>query len=242
MRLTREQIQSDSPAGHPHPGPVDYDYLRHIASLAASSVGVAALSLRQLKGVGLKHWAVLAGTLLLANAGEYGLHRGPFHHRYPPLWRFARGLVGDPASSLYTRHTTMHHAMFTEQRMDCDGPEDLRWILLPAWGFAAVILAMSPVALALYKIDRNATWMFLLGLAVYYIVYELLHTAAHLPASHPATRSRIIQAVTHHHRVHHDPRLMRRFNFNFAFPIFDVLFDTLYRAERDKSDAGAAAE
>jgi sterol desaturase/sphingolipid hydroxylase (fatty acid hydroxylase superfamily) len=34
-----------------------------------------------------------------------------------------------------------------------------------------------------------------------------------------------------HHRLHHDPKVMRKWNFNIGIPLFDVLFRTLAPAE-----------
>ncbi len=39
--------------------------------------------------------------------------------------------------------------------------------------------------------------------------------------------------LRHHHTVHHDPRLMNRYNFNITYPIFDWLFGTWYRGSAD---------
>ena len=89
---------------------------------------------------------------------------------------------------------------------------------------------MLPIFLLLYAVlPANLAWLFLLAVVVYYGVYEVLHALAHIPDDHPVAGWRPVRALTHHHRVHHDPALMRRYNFNFAIPIFDALFGTTYR-------------
>lgn len=56
---------------------------------------------------------------------------------------------------------------------------------------------------------------------------------AHIPATWPLARTAMVPAVTHHHRVHRDPRLVSRWKFNFALPLFDVLFGSRARAPGD---------
>jgi hypothetical protein len=136
---------------------------------------------------------------------------------------------------LYHRHTTMHHNMFDDASMAYDSARDLKWIMLPSWGFAATVAVMSPLLGGLWLIEPNLMWMYLLAQGSYYAVYELLHTASHLPQDHWLAQSRLVKAVSRHHRIHHDRRLMRKFNFNFALPLFDWICGTLYR-ERHACD------
>jgi sterol desaturase/sphingolipid hydroxylase (fatty acid hydroxylase superfamily) len=44
---------------------------------------------------------------------------------------------------------------------------------------------------------------------------------------YPVLRSRVFQAMKEHHTIHHDPRMMRKWNFNIGTPLFDALFGTL---------------
>jgi len=218
--MTPEQVR------HEHI-PASYDYRWHVACCVVTTLAAAAVCVWRLTDVQAWHWLVFGGTMFITNAGEYALHRGPFH---VPFKGFAR--------PLYFRHTTMHHAMYDHESMAWDSPRDLLWILLPPWGYAAVIAITSPIVALLGWLEPNAGWMFLLAQTVYYAVYELLHTASHLPASSPLAQSRIVRAVSRHHRVHHDPRLMAHYNFNFALPLFDWLFKTTYR-ERHATDLAA---
>jgi hypothetical protein len=211
MKFTREQIQTDHTEA-------SYSPTLHAATCALSAVATIGVSLWQLSNVAPWHWLAFAGTIVLNNAGEYGLHRGPFHHP-----------VKGPAKWLYFKHTTMHHSVYDHDTMAMDDARDLKWILLPAWGFASTLAVMTPVIGALYWINPNLGWMYLLAQGTYYAVYEVLHTASHLPEGHWLTQNRLVKWVSRHHRVHHDPRLMGKYNFNFALPLFDWLLGTLYR-------------
>jgi sterol desaturase/sphingolipid hydroxylase (fatty acid hydroxylase superfamily) len=73
-------------------------------------------------------------------------------------------------------------------------------------------------------------------------VYELLHSASHLPSDHWLAQNRVVQWVSRHHRIHHDPKLMRTYNFNFALPLFDWLFGTIYRERHAVDDEVATPE
>jgi len=125
----------------------------------------------------------------------------------------------------------MHHAMFDDQTMLCDSARDFKWVLLPHWGFAAVVLVVSPLVYGLEQLGAGLGWMYLFALCLYYVIYEVLHTLAHLPKELAMARHPWVLAITRHHRVHHDRKLMLRFNFNFALPLFDWLFGTLYRGQ-----------
>ena len=81
-------------------------------------------------------------------------------------------------------------------------------------------------------------WLFVLVVIAYYALYEVLHALAHLPADAPLARVRAVRALTHHHRVHHDPALMRSWNFNFAIPLFDVVFGTRHADTPARSRGG----
>ena len=57
--------------------------------------------------------------------------------------------------------------------------------------------------------------------------------AHHLPAEHPVARLGIFKALKRHHAIHHDPRLMRRFNFNVNLPLWDWVRGTAVRDRRE---------
>ena len=143
------------------------------------------------------------------------MHVRTLHHRVFPYAPFERH--------------TQHHAFFGYETMAVDDLAELFWVMFPPWALPLMIASMLPMFAALYAlVSPNAAWIFLLGALVYYATYEISHSLAHLPEAHALAGTGWVRAISHHHRVHHDPRLMKRWNFNFAVPIFDRLFGTLY--------------
>ena len=63
----------------------------------------------------------------------------------------------------------------------------------------------------------------------YFLNYEVLHTAYHLPDEHPLARVGLVKRLRWLHTIHHDPRQMATRNFNISYPLCDWLFGTLSR-------------
>src|SRR5262249_51333210 len=120
-------------------------------------------------------------------------------------------------------------------------------VLLVFFTLVAVAFA-TPLAFA-FGIDAGRLF-FLVALG-YYLAYEVLHLFAHWPLRGGLARSALVQRVVNHHRLHHEPPLMRRGNFNIVFPLGDWLFGTLHRdapvsakpavAQTDKPTPGSSA-
>lgn len=204
---TRARLRSTTPAA--------YRWWRHVALIAAFLVGVVVLCLANLDEVRPLEWSATAAILLLILFGEWASHRYTMHRRVFP-------------KAIHHRHVVEHHVFFAE-RMEIDAPEDLRWVLFPPWALPLLVLSVSPYYAALYWMGAtNLAWLFLLVVVGYYGVYEIFHALTHLQPGE-GIAGRLHAAVSRHHRVHHDPALMDRWNFNFALPLFDWLFGTIYR-------------
>lgn len=159
-------------------------------------------------------------AFLYANLAEYLGHRFPMHHPF-------RGL-----RLIYKRHAGQHHRFFTHEHMPFDGLRDLRAVLFPPLlvvfffgGFAfPVWWLLSVVA------SENVAWLFIATGIAYYLNYEILHLAYHLPPQHPIARLGLVRRLHWLHQQHHDPRRMAHINFNISYPLCDWLFGTLVRA------------
>lgn len=168
-------------------------------------------------------WIVF--DLLFINLGEYLAHRWPLHRPMFPR-------------AVYDRHVREHHAFFTWEQMAVDAWAEIRWVLFPPWALPLLVVTIIPLAAGLGVLGgARSAWLFVMMVIAYYGLYEVLHALAHLPNDAPLARARWVRAVTHHHRVHHDPRLMRHWNFNFAIPLFDRVFGTIYRGAAPGTDA-----
>jgi hypothetical protein len=199
--------------------PARYRGWRHLMFTFGIGGTVMACSAMQARDITPLEWLTLPLTFLYANFAEYWGHRGPMHH-------LTRGL-----RLVYERHTRQHHRFFTQDNMELDGPRDLRAVLFPPLLMSFFITAfMLPAALFLGWIATpNVGWLFVATSLAYFLNYEFLHMAYHLPRGHPIARWGVVQRLERLHRAHHDPRLMARRNFNITYPICDALFGTRER-------------
>ena len=63
----------------------------------------------------------------------------------------------------------------------------------------------------------------------YVVSYEWLHLSYHLPQDSFIGRRSIIRLLRQTHALHHDPRLMQRYNFNVTLPLWDLVRGTYTR-------------
>jgi Fatty acid hydroxylase superfamily len=191
-----------------------YSGLLHFAFTSAVALAVIAYALSRLHTPSALALATVPLTFLYANFVEWRAHRGPMHRR-------VRGL-----SLVHERHALQHHAFFTAARMEIDSLRDFKMVLFPPvlilffFGLFAV-----PIGFALrFTLGQNVAALFVATAMGYFLLYEWLHLAYHLPVRIPG-----IDRLRNHHRTHHDPRIMSHGNFNITFPICDALFGTKAR-------------
>jgi hypothetical protein len=178
--------------------------------------------LAQLEAVRLLEWLTVPLAFLYANLAEYLGHRFPMH-------RLFRGLA-----AIYRRHAGQHHRFFTDQRMAYDSPRDLRAVLFPP---LLVIFFFGGFALPIWFVldallSANVAWLFVATGLAYYLNYEVLHTAYHVPEGHWLGRVPGVARLKWLHQAHHDTTRMTRINFNISYPLCDWLFGTLQRDVR----------
>ena len=182
-------------------------------------VGGSALAwcLLHLEAVRPLEWLAVPVTFLYANLAEYWGHRGPMHHP-------TRGL-----RLLYERHARQHHRFFTDETMALDELRDLRAVLFPPvlMTFFIAVFALPAWVLLARIASPNVAWLFVAVSLGYFLNYEFLHLAYHLPPEHPVARWSLVRRLKRLHQVHHDPRVMAHCNFNITYPIADALFSTL---------------
>lgn len=210
--------------------PASYHWWEHVLLIAAFTFAGLILTVSRVEGMPISAWLFLSASLVFLNFGEYASHRWSMHVLRRP-W------------AVHHRHVVEHHAFFTDEAMSIDGIEDLRWVLFPPWALPLLVVSVLPFFLVLWAgAPAGWAWLYLLAVVLYYGIYEILHAVAHLPAGHSLARHPAVQAVVRHHRVHHDPTLMNRWNFNFALPLFDWLFGTTYRAARAETAGDGKAD
>ncbi len=192
-----------------------YVYFGATNALALSAMaGAAGL----LENVRLLEWAMLPVAFLAANLVEWLAHRGPMHRR---TWWIP---------VLFDRHTLVHHVYFPHDDMAVRGHREWLYVLFPAFAVALVFATAAPLALlAGLLFGKNTACLFFIVAVGYYLLYEWLHLAYHLPESSWIGRFPVIQFLRRHHLAHHHPRLMQRYNFNITFPVWDYVLGSVYQ-------------
>jgi len=197
--------------------PGGYSGWRHFAVTNALVLVSVAACAWQLNDVQLWEWLSVPLIALYANLAEYFGHRFVMHRP-----RRGFGLI-------YKRHVKQHHRFFTDTAMPVDGPRDFKAVLFPPILLMLFLGAFgTPVALAVgYFGSANAGWLFAITGLLYFLNYEYLHLAYHLPESHWVARLPFMARLKRLHAVHHDQGLMAHANFNITYPVGDWLFGTL---------------
>lgn len=178
----------------------------------------AAAQIRQLRLIEL---CAVPITVLIGFGFEWSVHKTVLHRR-------VRGL-----EVIYERHELQHHVAFTHDDMAMRGPRELQLILMPAYAIVLIALFNAPIAyVAARLVSPNVGYLYLLTAMAFFLSYEWLHLAYHLPKGHPIGRLRLLARLREHHRRHHDPRRMRAWNFNVTVPVFDWIRRTMWTPER----------
>lgn len=206
----------------------------HLAFTLGFGVGIIAICVGRIEGSPAPlEWLAVPFTFLYANLVEYWGHRTAMHRPVHGL-----GLV-------YRRHAGQHHRFFTDEAMDLQGERDLKAVLFPPVlvGFFLLAFALPAGWLVATLTTPNTAYLFVATALAYFLNYELLHLAYHVPETHWLSRVPGIARLRRLHHIHHDPRLMTSRNFNITYPIGDWIFRTLHRApscpERDVSLPGS---
>jgi hypothetical protein len=164
---------------------------------------------------------VLFVSFFLGNVTVWSLHRYPLHRRYK-WFPFP-----------YDEHTVEHHRYFTYDDITYTDMWDYRAIFFPRFIVAGFIIFVLPVFyfLALFLFNENVAHAFCGSAAGYFLLYELFHWASHLPHDHFVMKIRWIRSMREHHRIHHDTKLMNKYNFCIVYPLMDILCGTKYKGK-----------
>lgn len=180
-------------------------------------------------------WIAIPATFMLANALEYVLHRYPMHRRN---WFLER---------MFRRHTLQHHRYFTHTSMAITSKRDLFFVMLPVqYGLVSVVLAGGVYLALRAMMSPGAAALCGITLILYFGFIDVIHLVFHLPLKWfrrvPILRGKVVRALRLHHLVHHDPRLMNKYNFNITLPLTDWIVGTTYRGTFEEIDVEAEGE
>lgn len=187
-------------------------------------IGLALIVAAALRIQGLRWFELITVpiTLFAAFGFEWRAHKHILHRRRPLL-----GL-------LYVRHELMHHVIYTYEHMAMKSSRELWLILMPAYAIVLVFAMVLPVALVVARLlGENTALLMVIASMAFFLSYEWLHMAYHMPDDSAVGRLKIIRRLREQHRRHHEPRLMKRWNFNVTFPVFDAILGTSWSPERE---------
>jgi hypothetical protein len=204
----RERVRAELLAAIPR----SYSPALHLGLTSLTALGTLAAALAMLRRPSPLEWLAVPATLLLANGLEWRAHKSVLHRRLPF------------APVLYDRHTPQHHVVYRHDDMAIRDRREFKLVLIPAFGVAAIVTITAPFALlAGLLLGRNVAWLLLATSAVYVALYEWSHLSYHLPPTSWVGRRKLVRVLREHHRRHHHPALMQRWNFNVTVPLFDWL-------------------
>ena len=199
-----------------HARPRRYFPLLHVLVHVACVLGGSAFALSRVRDGALYEWLTIPFMLIVGSLFVYFFHRDVLHR--------PRGLL----RMVYVIHTLQHHRFFDYDAITRDERDDLHIMLFPWWAGLIIVPSSFGAALALSPIvGPNIGYLTMFMAVLYFGLYELVHTVSHLPNAHPLARLPVLGFLREHHRLHHDPALMGKHNFNVVLPLFDWLLGAL---------------
>jgi hypothetical protein len=196
----------------------------HLFTPTAIVLAVLIFALSRVHGLRPVELLAVPFTLFLGFGFEWRVHKWVLHRRTPGL------------GILYDRHELQHHVVFTYDDMAMRSPRELWLVLMPAYAVVLVALVNAPLTYLLSTLfSPNVGFLYLATAMMFFLSYEWLHFAYHLPPTTFIGRRRLIATLREQHRRHHDPRLMKRWNFNVTVPVFDWLYRTDWSPERERA-------
>ena len=102
-------------------------------------------------------------------------------------------------------------------------------VILPFLIYAFVLgFVYLPVGYLLEKhFASDIGWIVLFAVTLHFIWYEFVHMLSHLE------KPSFLRKLAKHHRDHHHPRLMGKYNFGIGSTLMDRIFGTMYREKRE---------
>jgi hypothetical protein len=200
--------------------PASYSPYRHAGLTFGFGLAVIAGAIASIRGLDPLHLMTIPIVYVFANATEWRAHRYLLHHRSKlvPL--------------LYDRHTPQHHMIFNTDDMAVRNAREWRYVLIPSYAVILIAALNAPIAGAIWLLGyTNVALLYIASTVGYVLLYEALHLAFHLAPDRGIGGWSIIRVLRRHHAVHHDPRLMQRYNFNVTVPLWDLVRRTYVAAD-----------
>lgn len=208
-----------------HHIPKWYSGVLHVAFNATVLLSVAIYLFLKISGPNGLELLIFPMTMVVGNLAVFLIHRYPLHHYYKGLPDYT-----------YRVHTKHHHSFYTQEKIVYDSARDFYILFFPPAVIIGFTLIYLPANYFLLRnfLSPNALYLYLFTSTLYFILYEVLHYISHLPETHWILKIPYFKLMWNHHGTHHNPELMQNYNFNIVFPLFDMIFGTLYRGQKEK--------
>ncbi|HLK56506.1 MAG TPA: sterol desaturase family protein [Chthonomonadaceae bacterium] len=148
-----------------------------------------------------------------------------------------------PPKEAFRGHTIVHHGRYKgDDSYFVPEGEHPEHILLKPYALPGIVVAHLPIILLInYLIPYTAIGA-VVGIVLYFLVYEYMHWNMHVPRGHFVERFRWFQFLRKHHHLHH--KYFQK-NFCVLFPLADLVLGTLIterilahrKAEREQAIA-----
>jgi len=166
----------------------------------------------------LKAWELMAipVTLIIGNLVVFILHKYPLHRKIPGF------------GFSYKIHAKWHHGFFNHENLVFESTRDFYIMFFPTWIVLGFVFLVLPLIFFILSPIFSSNYVFLtVGMgSFYFLSYEVVHFISHLPEDHPLIKIPFFRFMRDYHGIHHNPKLMRDYNFNIVFPFFDIIFKT----------------
>lgn len=208
--------------------PSTYSHVRHIIILSLLTLSPVPFFIWALFAWGVPATALLGIPIgfVFGNFVEYAAHRWPMH-KSPRNWLSRR---------MYRRHAGTHHVMFQYDDMEIRDERDLYHVMMTPAPAMLFMFVIAGIVLGGHMLG-GGSFAAVTGitLCTYFFVEELMHLSFHLKSTWESDRLffRVLRRVAEHHRIHHDTRAMREWNFNIAIPLFDWLLGTAVKTRQE---------
>ncbi|HEU4535194.1 MAG TPA: sterol desaturase family protein [Polyangiaceae bacterium] len=197
--------------------PPGYSPARHLAAMSLGCPAAVALLARAGLGEARgRDWLAVPATLLAGTLVEYVAHRWVMHR--PGLLALA-----------YDAHAGRHHRFYTARSMTYGHAREIWLVLFSAKDVAILAACVAPFFAALgLVITPGAHALSCVTAAGFFLLYEWLHLACHLPERAPLARLAPLRWLRAAHARHHDEAGPGR-NYGVTTPLWDMAFGTRAR-------------
>lgn len=206
-----DKFRKENPSKYPW-----YSAKAHYLTTTCLSFPLIIYAFMKIENITALDLLVVPILIIFAMLFEYIVHRYLLHHRQ---WFLKEA---------YVEHTLRHHAYFNHEAIEVTKSADFERVLFPVWGVAIIQYGiMLPSSLAIgYLFSPNAGYLSLIVGAMFFFMYETIHMITHLPLQHWIYNVPGLFYLREHHRAHHHPAKMGKYNFNIVFPLWDILLGT----------------